>query len=223
MWLLRKDPGLRLRLDGELDPGLVRPGLERLRSAGLIAGWFMSVYEPEIHQFGGPAAMDAVHAYFDADTRALLIASQAAGRRVTNTVLSLAILNDLFERSLGAREEVWDVWCNLQAMYRGHGRPGAAIPALTLERLAAVAGPAELELVALYEAANRRLAAALDAAWRAGALQCGRRSILPFVAAFHWNRHGFELERMTTLADAMAAAWSPKRGLRGAAAEARPV
>ena len=164
-----------------------------------------------------------MHTYFAADTRALLLAAASSQRRVSNTVVSLAILNDLFERSLQVHEEIWDVWSNLEAMYRGHARPGAALLPLGLAGLRRLGGPLELALADLYEHANSELAAALDATWRRGNLTCGRRSILPYLAAFHWNRHGFELERMATLADAMALAWNPKRNLRGAAVDPPPA
>ncbi|MBL8970719.1 MAG: thiopeptide-type bacteriocin biosynthesis protein [Myxococcales bacterium] len=222
LWLLRKDPGLRLRLRN-LELAAVRPGLARLQAAGLLSTWFPGVYEPEYHQFGGPAATAAVHTYFAADTRALLLAASSSQRRVSTTVVSLAILNDLFERCLQVHEEVWDVWSNLDAMYRGHARPGAALLPLGLPGLRRLGGPTELALADLYEHANTELAAALDATWRRGELTCGRRSILPYLAAFHWNRHGFEPERMATLSDAMARAWNPKRNLRGAAIDPPPA
>jgi thiopeptide-type bacteriocin biosynthesis protein len=222
LWLLRKDPGLRLRIR-DLDLEAVRPGLARLQAAGLIADFFPGVYEPEVHQFGGPEVMRAVHTYFDADTTALLRLATLPNRRLASAVLSLAVLNDLFERVVLVHEEVWDVWCNLQAMYRGHGRPGPGVPALGLADLRRLAGPGELALADHYESANRDLASAIDHSWRRGALTCGRRAILPYVAAFHWNRHGFDLERMATLSDAMALTWNPKRGLRGAAIEACPA
>lgn len=219
MWFLRKDPGLRLRIR-DLDLDLVRPALARLQDAGMISAWFPGIYEPEVHQFGGPEAMHAVHAYFDADTAALVRLATSSNRRLASTVLTLAVLNDLFERAVLVHEEVWDVWCNLQAMYRGHGRPRPEVPALGLAGLRRLAGPDEHAIIELYAVANRELAAAFDRLWRRGALTCGRRAILPYVAAFLWNRHGVDIERMATLSDTMAAAWNPKRNLRGAAIEA---
>lgn len=137
-------------------------------------------------------------------------------------MLSLAILNDLFDRSLQVHEEVWDVWSNLQTMYRAHGR-GPELPRLALTDLRRLASPGELELANIYEVANQRFASSIASIWRQGALTCGRRSILPYLAAFHWNRLGLDLPRMATLADAMATAWNPKRALRGAAMEACPA
>ena len=171
LWLLRKDPGLRLRLRN-LELAAVRPGLARLQAAGLLSTWFPGVYEPEYHQFGGPAATAAVHTYFAADTRALLLAASSSQRRVSTTVVSLAILNDLFERCLQVHEEVWDVWSNLEAMYRGHARPGAALLPLGLAGLRRLGGPTELALADLYEHANTELAAALAATCRRGASAC---------------------------------------------------
>lgn len=219
-WFVRKDPGLRVRVGGPLSPAellaAATGAFDGLQARGVVAAWFPSAYEPETHQFGGPAATEAVHAYFDADTRALLRWSALPRRRVSDAVLSLAVLNDMFLKAVGAPEEVWDVWCNLAGMYRGLAQAVPEIPAIGLPGLRRLVGPEGAEVAAIYDAAHAALAGALAELWRGGALLWGRRAILPFVAAFHWNRYAFPAARMAELAEAMRAAWSPKRGMIGA-------
>ena len=47
-------------------------------------------------------------------------------------------------------------------------------------------------------------------------MECGVRSILPYVALFMLNRHGFDRARAAAIAGAMAVVRNPKQHLRGA-------
>ncbi|MEZ4447979.1 MAG: thiopeptide-type bacteriocin biosynthesis protein [Nannocystaceae bacterium] len=223
-WVLHKDPGLRIRLGGvDLDPQ-VEPELaallEDLGRRGVIEGFSTSIYEPERHLFGGDEAMDAVHRFFDADTAAMIAweglqVGPAARPRIAPAVLALAVVHELFRRCLVVREEVWDVWCNVAELYRGY--PGATpdLPLVGLAEAHALAGPALAPIVAIYDPAIAELAAAFDRLWRSGRLSAGRRAILPFVAAFTWNRLRIAPETIAALARGMVRAADPRAGLRG--------
>lgn len=215
----RKMPGLRLRFRAR--PGraaeasaeamaALAPVLRGLVRQGAARRWWCSVYEPEVHLFGGPAMMEAAHRWAAADAVEQVASLAASGPAVTPVVLTLAVLNDLFRRGCDSGpEEVWDVWCRLAAMHDivpGAGRP---LPAIGIEDIAALA-PDACRAMAV---ANARLAAALSRQWEAGRLPVGRRAALSMVALFHWNRLGLEPDDRRRLIDGMTAALDPHRGL----------
>ena len=228
MWFLRKPPGLRLRLGGPLGPDLL-PVLEDIlgaaRDAGELAARFPSVYEPETYTFGGPAAIEAVHRYHDADTRLYaahqrLLAAQRG--RLSPVALCLAVLSDLFERATGDADEAWDVWCNLEKNYADLAAAPAELPPFSLAAARAGAGADDQALLAGYADANARLAADLDALWRRGALLWGRRAILPPLAAFVFNRHALPGPTIAAIVRGVIRQRSPKRTMVGAEPDPPP-
>ncbi|MCW2241610.1 thiopeptide-type bacteriocin biosynthesis protein [Azospirillum canadense] len=211
----RKEPGLRLRFRAR--PGreedasaALAPVLRGLVRRGVARRWSASVYEPEVHLFGGPAMMEAAHRWALADAAVQAASLARGGTGVTPAVLTLAVLNDLFRRGCDSGpEEVWDVWCRLAAMHDiipGAGRP---LPVVGLEDIAALA-PEACQAMA---AANARLASALSRAWSTGRLTTGRRAALSMVALFHWNRLGLEPDIRRRLIDGMTAALDPHSGM----------
>jgi thiopeptide-type bacteriocin biosynthesis protein len=227
-WFLHKAPDLRLRFFTRAPAALARrleATLRRCQARRVVRSWSSSVYEPETFQFGGPEAMALVHAHFDRDAH-LALAWDARARlsrtSVTTTLLSTALLNDLFLRAVaGAEEEAWDVWCNLAALHGPPGLPPAApaVPSLTIASLLPLVSAGEGRLLRGYAHANRRLAAGLRRLWLGGHLRCGLRALLPFVALFHWNRFALDHADTVRICAAMCAALDPKRGLRGASPE----
>ncbi len=192
--------------------------LAAARAAGDVVEWFPSAYEPETFAFGGPDATDAVHRYFDADSRLYAARERlaAAGAlRIGAPALCLAVLGDLFQRTTGDGGEAWDVWCNLGRVYAGVEAPARDLPPVSPAALARVCAPAEAAVLADYEEANAALAAELDALWRAGKLLWGRRAILPPVASFVWNRHAVPAPTIASTVRAMIGALSPKAGMVG--------
>ncbi len=223
---MRKDPGLRLRFAGSASSSAyefetlqraIEAALETLTVEGAVAHSFASVYEPEVFFLGGPASLELLHRYFDADTSAWMD-WEAAHERVrppfAGAVLSLGVLSDLFRRCVGAPEEIWDVWCNVARIY---GPPAAPLdaPPIDLHGLARIGGARATLLIERYAAANTALADGLDETWRSGQLAVGRRALLPTVAAFLWNRHRVKAQTISRLAQAMTAALDPRRGLIG--------
>jgi thiopeptide-type bacteriocin biosynthesis protein len=222
----RKPPDLRLRL---LVPGASKEVraellalLRGLRRAGAVTRFFFSVYEPEIHLFGGPAAMRLVHRHFDADTIGWMELDRLAQTRQRTTLppdaISNAVLNDLFVRTIADRFEVWDVWRNLAALNDaqrfGGGEPSAASDIASL--LPKLSGT-EARTLHRYARANSALAGGLRRLNDGGRLNVGLRGLLPFIAMFHLNRHGYDQARQAKLTLAMCRAWDPRAGLHGVA------
>ncbi|PYM59934.1 MAG: hypothetical protein DMD79_16735, partial [Candidatus Rokuibacteriota bacterium] len=161
-WFLfiRKPPDVRLRflganLEADLAPDLRRV-LASLRRTGHVTRFFSSVYEPETRQFGGPEAMKHVHAYFDADTAAWIALDRLAergARAISPETLNVAVLNDLFWRTLGDASEVWYVWANLfQVLGAPEGLPGATLADLMVPSgLLVMAEHGETGVIRRYE------------------------------------------------------------------------
>jgi thiopeptide-type bacteriocin biosynthesis protein len=222
---VRKPPDVRIRLRLDHDPASLVSGtvrlLERLRAGKTVEAFFRSIYEPEVRQFGGKRASEALHDYFAADASGWLAWSRLAPerRRMSGEAWSAAIMSDLFWRTLGCGSEVWDVWENLRSLTES-GSVGPSLPdevaqATSLHSLAERTGAGERKVVAIYEAANEGLAATLRKIWSAGELSAGLRAVLPFVAMFHSNRYGHGDRVQYAIATVQAAAWNPKSGLRG--------
>lgn len=221
----RKAPDLRLRFFGVRENlvARLRPVISRAKSEGHVLQNFYSVYEPEQRQFGGRDCMQCVHAFWEADSMVWImldrmVEAEAVG--IPHGSLIAAVLDDLFWRALSDSGEVWDTWCNLMVLLQG--RAGTAVPPsgpASLASLADTASVAEAEIIVRYQQANATLAAGLLRAWQLGRMRCGIRSILPYVALFTLNRHGFDRPEAAAIAGAMAAIWDPKQHLRGAQPE----
>jgi thiopeptide-type bacteriocin biosynthesis protein len=217
----RKPPDLRVRLFGVRAKLMVRlrPVISRAKSEGHVVNSFYSVYEPEQRQFGGRECMQCVHAYWAADSLAWimldrLVETDAIG--IPRATLIATVMDDLFLRTLSDTAEVWDTWCNLEVLLQSE--TGTGVPpadAISLDSLIGSASDAEAVILLRYRQANAVLAAGLQRAWRLGRMSCGIRSILPYVALFMLNRHGFDRTAAAPIARAMAAVWNPKQHLRG--------
>jgi thiopeptide-type bacteriocin biosynthesis protein len=224
----RKPPDLRLRffdVRKRLKDRL-HPLISRAKSEGHIVRSFYSVYEPEYRQFGGRACMKSVHAFWSLDSHSWIAVDRLAEHdalAIPHATLMASVFDDLFGRVLVDGGEVWDTWCNLAMLVQADGSIGgdAAVPS-GLETIRKSASAAEAEIVAQYQQANAALAEGLSRAWQSEQMECGVRSILPYVALFTFNRHGFDQAGMAAIASAMAAARNPKQHLRGAQRDSRP-
>jgi thiopeptide-type bacteriocin biosynthesis protein len=223
----RKPPDLRLRFFDvrERLKDRLRPLISRAKSEGHIVRSFYSVYEPEYRQFGGPVCMKSVHTFWSLDSFSWIAMDRLAEHgalAIPHATLIASVLDDLFWRVLADGAEVWDSWCNLAVLVQAEIAiaDGEAAPP-PLETIRKNASAAEAQLVACYEQANTALAEGLSRAWQSGRMECGVRSILPYVALFTLNRHGFDQARMAAIAGAMAAARNPKQRLRGTRRDGR--
>lgn len=221
----RKPPDLRLRFFGERAAlaAKLRPLLRQAKSRGHVLRHFCSTYEPEYRQFGGPQCMKAVHAYCNLDSLLWIKRDRLVDEgmlRDEQTSLVEAVLADLFRCVLADRAEIWDAWCNLAEMVDATtSADDAAVLPPSLEKMKAISSSGEASIVTNYQQANAALAVGLSRAWQAGRMTCGVRSILPVIALFTLNRHGYDQARLAALSQAMAAAWNPKHHMRGAAPE----
>lgn len=216
-FFMRKPPGLRLRylLAEGADDAVpeIEASLQHLADDGLLERWYPSVYEAEVFKFGGPDAISAVHAYFFADSSAWWRwegLQGASGTGLDQRLLSVSVLNDLFVRSTGGPEEVWDVWCHLAVL---HGdspvSEGPPAPVVLIDDLVDRVSELERSLLDDYASANAAIALAFRALHAAGKLLYADRLVLPHLALHHWNRYGFLPHDRASMYTHMIRAWSP--------------
>jgi len=223
----RKPPDLRLRFF-DVREHLVRrlrPLISRAKSEGHIVRSFHGVYEPEYRQFGGHECMRSVHAFWSTDSLAWIAMDRLCEKNVftiPHATLIASVLDDLFWRVLTDAGEVWDTWCNLATVLQAEARTDdGAAPPPSLDTIRGSASPDEADIVGRYQQANSALADGFSRAWQLGRMECGVRSILPYVALFTLNRHGFDQARAAAIAGTMAVARNPKQHLRGAQPDRR--
>jgi thiopeptide-type bacteriocin biosynthesis protein len=225
---VRKPPDLRLRFRAFAPDDTLLPRLAKLfhdfSERGVVTSVVRSVYEPEARVFGGAAAMDAVHDYFDADSRGWILWSgiSAAGRRIAAEQMCAAAIDDLFHSVLGCPSEVWDAWNNLRHLTRGAKGAAAKLPAavqLCPDEAASViaADPNVWVVLKHYARANRAFARSIHEVRDRGLLEVGMRSLLATMAMFHCNRFGLDGARQFAIAEQAARASDPHRGFMPAA------
>jgi thiopeptide-type bacteriocin biosynthesis protein len=216
----RKNPFWRLRFTtGPNDRDgaeFLRLRLQALTEAGHLASAAETIYEPEVHAFGGPHGMTVAHHLFHADSRHVLAHHRAEqdaaiGRRELSVLLCSALLRgsgqDWYEQG--------DVWARVAA----HQTPlPADVPPDRLHHLQTQlrqlmttdtspgsplltdAGPPAVlpAWVAAFADAGRALRNLADT----GTLQRGLRAVLAHHVLFHWNRVGLDPNTKALLAHA---------------------
>lgn len=178
--------------------------LTELTLSGRITGFRPAIYEPELHAFGGPTAMDVAHRLFHHDSRRLLTYLASARhpgkhRRELAVLLCCALLRaaglDWYEQG--------DVWARV-ADHRPPDRPLPADRTHALEpalrHLLLVNGNTRWAHFSTWSAAfmatGRQLADLADT----GRLHRGLRAVLAHHVIFTWNRHGLPYSTQTVLA-----------------------
>jgi thiopeptide-type bacteriocin biosynthesis protein len=213
-FFMRKDPGLRLRFlaDGTLNNELSAL-LDSLIDKGAIDVWFRSVYEPESDRFGGAAAMEAVHAWFDTDAAQWMVLDRlrSEGRAaIARDVLCAATALDLVTNAVPDRAEAWAVW-RLYASSNGLASGDNTMDEQfgDIQFLNSQATPGEQEVLHAYQAANRGLSSRLSKLTQEGKLNAGIRSVLATIILFHFNRHGLDVAAHNRVAGTMTRALDP--------------
>jgi thiopeptide-type bacteriocin biosynthesis protein len=218
---VRKAPDLRLRFRavGPHECLLLQLGKmsQVLYERGAVVSAVRSVYEPEARVFGGSDAMDAVHDYFDADSRGWIRWNQnpLAEQIFTAEQLCTAVINELFHSVLGCPNEVWDAWNNLSQLTREAKGPAAKlagrVPVNGRETLAAIRGadPMTAAVAKHYTKANQAFSAAIHRVRERGLLEVGIRSLLANMAMFHCNRFGLDGAKQFSIAESAGNAWHP--------------
>ncbi|MGW3073682.1 thiopeptide-type bacteriocin biosynthesis protein [Kitasatospora sp. NPDC001132] len=198
-FVIRKRPCWRVRYRPGADGrDHVAHGLDQMTAARHITGWTQSVYEPEVHAFGGTEAMDIAHRLFHRDSCGLtdFLASRAATHRRETSLL----LCNLMLRSAGLDwYEQGDVWARVAAHRAqpagtaagGHDQLQTAVhrllsvdPHYALRPngpLAGAAGWARAYIDAGEEVAELQAT---------GQLHRGLRDVLAHHVIFAWNRIG---------------------------------
>ncbi|TCO46434.1 thiopeptide-type bacteriocin biosynthesis protein [Actinocrispum wychmicini] len=217
-WFIRKAPWWRLRYLPPYQAAeaaarhALHAALDNMRDTGRIAGWIETIYEPEVHAFGGTDAMTIAHQLFHLDSRHIL-AYVGSGRDQVRelTVLLCSVL------MRAARQDWYEqggIWARI-----AENRPlSPATPpdqprALesSLRRLMTVdAGPSSplvgpdgtLAKVATWSAAFHSAGTALGELASRGTLRRGLRSVLAHHVIFHWNRFGLSYDTQSILARA---------------------
>jgi thiopeptide-type bacteriocin biosynthesis protein len=204
-FFLRKAPHWRVRFhpsshDTQTATRLIHSRLDALAQAGRVTRWIQTIYEPETHAFGGPAAMDLAHSLFHRDSRHILRrlgdAANPPGHRNELAILWVALLL----RSAGLDwHEQGDVWAQV-ATHRPlppqtpPDRLGALQPALhrllTVDTATLLHGTGPLTSLADWASAFTDTGAALRDLADTGALCRGLRAILAKHVLFAWNRIG---------------------------------
>jgi thiopeptide-type bacteriocin biosynthesis protein len=217
-WFIRKAPCWRLRYlpeqpNADADVrGTVSETLKDLQEEGGITSWTETIYEPEIHAFGGTSGMTVAHELFHHDSRHILDHPARHGDlRREHTILLCSVL-------LRAAGQDWyeqgDVWARAATSrplppQTPSDRSRALVSAL--QRLMTVdAGPrspltepgGQLQHLAAWITAFHDAGQALGSLARHGELTRGLRAVLAHHLIFHWNRLGVSYEAQSLLAHA---------------------
>lgn len=217
-WFIRKAPEWRLRYlpPHQAAEAAARHALHRaldaLRKTGCIAGWVETIYEPEVHAFGGLDAMTIAHQLFHLDSRHIL--AHAGNGRDQRRELAV-LLSCVLMRAAGQDwYEQGDIWARVaENRPLSPETPPDRARALEsgLRRLMTVdAGPSSslfgpdgtLAHVATWSTAFHAAGTALGELAGRGVLRRGQRSVLAHHVIFHWNRLGLSYDTQSVLARA---------------------
>lgn len=217
-FFIRKHPVWRIRYGPADDavPASIGRRLDRLAALGHIARWTSGVYEPELHAFGGPEAMDVSHRFFDRDSNGCLayLTNRDSDETGHRRELSLVLCTLMFRAAGLDWYEQGDVWARVAA-HRDEltARAPEHVDRLhqSVRRLISVDAESQLRpgctLAAIsgwadaYRTAGRELAA-LNAD---GRLHRGLRDVLAHHVIFAWNRLGLLSTTQAVLASAATA------------------
>lgn len=191
-WFIRKGDTWRVRLQSASET-FVDQAISALTEHGSVRAATETIYEPEIHAFGGPAGMDLAHEVFQADSRYLLdrhATDQHTYRRELPVILAARLL-----RAAGLDGyEQGDCWARF-AEHRTitpQREPSPAMIVAVRQLVTATDDSPDSPLHAVpawtnaVEDAGRGLA---DLA-AAGQLTRGLRAVLAHHLLFLFNRHG---------------------------------
>jgi thiopeptide-type bacteriocin biosynthesis protein len=226
-WFIRKAPFWRLRCEAasaaqsaDMKAHVTR-ALDQMLSRCVITGWQESIYEPEIHAFGGPDGITIAHRLFHADSCGVLgyisrldLIEQGSSPGIGRRELSILLCSLLMR---GARQDWYeqgDTWNRVQASRplppgTSHQRLREIRPlvrrlmTVDTERTGTLAnedGP--LASASRWAVAFTTAGQALASGAHDGKLSRGLRDILAHHIIFHWNRIGLPARTQGILARA---------------------
>ncbi|MEU4446932.1 thiopeptide-type bacteriocin biosynthesis protein [Actinosynnema sp. NPDC050801] len=212
----RKNPYWRLRFATDPDDHdgveFFRLRLQALTEAGHLASATETIYEPEVHAFGGPDGMTVAHRLFHADSRHILAYLRTGQAAIGKRELSVLLCSTLLRGAGQDWYEQGDVWARVTE----HQSPlPTGTPPDRLHRLRAQLRrlmitdtspgsllPADAEPSAAWITAFAVTGRALRDLADTGALRRGLRAVLAHHVLFHWNRLGLDPHTKTLLAHA---------------------
>ncbi|WP_027346387.1 thiopeptide-type bacteriocin biosynthesis protein [Hamadaea tsunoensis] len=219
-WFLRKYPCWRLRF-ADPDIEAVNRALDEFTATDASSRWWPTIYEPETYAFGGPAAIQAVHGLFCADSRGVLQHLRQPAPTYGRRELSLLLIGAFLDAAELDHFERGDVFAQVAAM-----RPAPAIDPPRLDvlignvrGLLAVGSDPDNSLfgpdgtapgAAPWHRAYADTGRELAAAAHAGQLHRGLRRIASHIVIFHWNRLGLPATTQAALAHAAREAILPR-------------
>jgi thiopeptide-type bacteriocin biosynthesis protein len=220
-FFIRKNPCWRLRFatctDDQGDVELIHTRLHTLTESGQIASMTETIYEPEVHAFGGYDGMAVAHRLFHADSRHLLARFRSEKVAIGQRELSILLCSTLLRAAGQDWYEQGDVWARVaqhQAPLTADMPPDRPHRLQTQLRrlmitdtspgspLLADTGP--LAALADWVTAFTDAGRALRSLATEGLLQRGLRAVLAHHVLFHWNRLGLDPHTKTLLAHAAA-------------------
>jgi thiopeptide-type bacteriocin biosynthesis protein len=210
-FFVRKRPCWRIRYAPVAGPqDAIDDRLDALVAAGSVARWTKSVYEPEVHAFGGTQAMDSAHRFFHQDSHNLLCflrGDAAPHKRETSLMLCSLMLRaaglDWYEQG--------DVWARVAAhrppspdaelnskdrLHTAVRRLITVDPQYVMQPGGALAGAEAW--AAAYTGAGSDLARLNQT----GQLHRGIRDVLAHHVIFAWNRLGLSYSAQAALTTA---------------------
>jgi thiopeptide-type bacteriocin biosynthesis protein len=212
----RKNPVWRLRFAASPENGgeveFVHTRFRALVDAGYIASATKTIYEPEVHAFGGPKGMATAHRLFHSDSR--LVLAHYGGRcgPIGYRELSVLLCSGLLRGAGQDWYEQGDIWTRVAE----HQAPLPDCSPDHVQRLRAqvrrlmitdtspagplLAGTGPLTEAAAWIAAFTGTGRALRQLAIDGALHRGLRAVLAHQVLFHWNRLGLDPHTKTMLA-----------------------
>jgi protein-L-isoaspartate(D-aspartate) O-methyltransferase len=208
-WFVRKGPSWRVRClpapgQDEQVTSVLERTMQDLATNGTIRRWVATIYEPEIHAFGGVDGMDVAHHLFHADSCYLLSHLRQA-REDHRRELGL-LLGSLLMRAAGQDwYEQGDVWARVAAHRLINQPPLPDMAAQAVHRLIAARTSSAHSPVAAapdWPAAFERAGQGIADLAHEGSLTRGARAVLAHHILFAWNRAGIPARQQALLAAA---------------------
>ncbi|MET8763071.1 thiopeptide-type bacteriocin biosynthesis protein [Lentzea sp. NPDC004782] len=220
----RKKPCWRLRfgLDADDNSGFefVHTRLDALVEGGHVSSLTKTIYEPEVHAFGGSDGMAVAHKLFHADSRQVLTHFRTENAVIGRRELSVLLCSALLRGAGQDWYEQGDVWARVaqhQAPLVADAPPTGRQHRLQeqLRRLMITdtspdgplfAATGSLAGLVGWFAAFADAGQALRVLATEGRLERGLRAVLTHQVLFHWNRLGLDPHTKTLLANSAAGA-----------------
>lgn len=212
-FFMRKPPDIRLRflMIDNLESAIseLSSHLHRLQNQNAIEQFFFSDYDLEVERFGGLAAINVIHQYFDLDMTNWLILDQLSQqnlRGIPPEILLPTVFHDLFCCVFDDEVSVFKVWQRLEEFtWVKTSSITSTVTLLTIKELRGSFPVTEVEanILDAYSQAHCQFAEAFIQLLLLDLIDGDLHDILATTALFNFNRHGFPGERSSVIVAAM--------------------